>query len=268
MANILELNAKIRETLGKKVKTLRKKGIIPAVLYGTKVKSAPLEIDYNEFEKLFEKAGESTIIKLKVNLPAGKAGLPAGPPSGRTGKAGSQKPKVDEKNVLIHEIVRDPVYDKFIHVDFYQVRMDKLITAEVPLIFEGESPAVEVEDGVLIKNITEVDIEALPLDLPREIKVDISMLKTFDDLIRIKDLKVSEKVKILVEPDEVVVSIIPPRSEEELAALEEKVEEKVEEVGKIGEEEEVPVPAEGEIGEAKAPTFDENQSVKKEEKQK
>lgn len=207
---MLELNAKIRETLGKKVKALRKQGIIPAVVYGEKIKSMPLEIDYSEFEKIYKEAGESTIIKLK------------------TGK--------QSKNVLIYDVVRDPVSDKFIHVDFYAARMDKPITAEVSLVFEGKSPAVETEEGVLVKNITEVEVEALPADLPHEIKVDISTLRTLDDLIYVKDLKVAEDVKILVEPDEVVASVVPPRSEEELAELEEKPEEG-EEPEKVKEEE-------------------------------
>lgn len=216
-----ELNAKIRETLGKKVKFLRKEGIIPAVFYGAKTKSVPLEIDYSEFEKIYEEAGESTIIKLKIK---DKKGQPM-----------AGQPKAD-KNVLIYDVAKDPVSDKFIHIDFYQVRMDKLITTEVLLVFKGESPVIEIEEGVLNKNITEVEVEALPANLPREIEVDISILKTFDDLIYIKDLKVSEGVKILAEPEEVVASVIPPRSEEELAALEEEVEEKVEEVEKVEEE--------------------------------
>ena len=212
MPDILELNAKIRETLGKKVKSLRKQGIIPAVFYGAKTKSVPLELDYDKFEKIYEEAKESTIIKLKI------------------GK--------ESKNVLIYNVARDPVTDKFIHIDFYRVRMDKLITTEVPLVFEGESPAVEAEDGVLIKNIVNVEVEAMPADLPHEIKVDISTLKTFEDLIYIKDLKVPEGVKILAEPEEAIASVAPPRSEKELAELEEKIEEEVEEVEKAGEEEE------------------------------
>lgn len=204
-----ELTAKIRETLGKKVKSLRKKGIIPAVLYGEKVKSIPLEVNYKEFEKVYEEAGESTIIKLKVQSP---------------------KSKVADKNVLIYDVSRDPVSDKFIHVDFYEVKMDKPITAEVPLVFEGEAPAVKNLEGVLIKNITEIEVEALPANLPHEIKVDISILNTFDDLIHIKDLKIPEGVKVLVNPEEIVALVSPPRSEEELKTLEEKVEEKVEEV--------------------------------------
>ncbi len=211
-----ELTVKIRETLGKKVKTLREKGIIPAVLYGEKIKAISLEVNYKDFEKIYEEAGESTVIKLKVQSP---------------------KSKVADKNVLIYDVVRDPVSDKFIHIDFYEVRMDRLITTEVPLVFEGEAPAVKNLEGILVKNITEVEVEALPVNLPHEINVDISVLNTFDDLIHIKDLKVPEGVKILAEPEEVIVSVVPPRSEEELKALEEKVEEKVEEVVKIGEEE-------------------------------
>jgi large subunit ribosomal protein L25 len=134
------------------------------------------------------------------------------------------KLKIDEKskNVLIHDVAKDPVNDKIIHVDFYEVRMDKAIRTEVPLVFEGEAPAVKNLEGVLVKNITEVEVEALPKDLPHEIKIDISSLETFDDHIRIKDLKLSEGVKILAELEETIVSVIPPRTQEEIEELEKK----------------------------------------------
>lgn len=199
MSKEIELNAKIREVTGNKLKTFRKKGIIPAVVYGAGHKNVSIQVDYNEFQKVFEEAGESTIIKLKI------------------GK--------DAKNVLIHDIARDLVTDKFIHIDFLQIRMDKAITAEVPLVFVGESPAVKNLEGVLVKNITEVEVEALPKDLPHEIKVDISTLETFDDHIRIKDLKLSEGVKVLVEPEETVILVMPPRTKEELEEIEKKPEE-------------------------------------------
>lgn len=207
---MLELSAKVRKILGKKVKSLRKKGLIPAVLYGAKVKPIPLEVDYNEFEKLYKEAGESTIIKLKVE---------------------DSDSKTNEKNVLIHDVVRDPISNKFTHIDFYAIRMDKPITAEIPLVFEGEAPAVKELDGVLVKNIFHLEVKALPANLPRELKVDISSLKTFDDIIHIKDIEVPEGVEILANPDEVVALVTPPRTEEELKALEEEtVEEKPEEV--------------------------------------
>lgn len=203
----IELKAEIRTVTGNKLKTLYEKGFIPAVVYGLGHKPISIQLDYQEFRKAFEEAGESTIIKLKVQNP--------------------KTNKEEVKNVLIHDFDRNPETDKFIHVDFLQVRMDKVITAEVHLVFEGESPAVKNLEGVLIKNINEVEVEALPKDLPHELKIDISTLKTFDDHIKIKDLKLSEGVKIKADPEEVIASVAPPRTEEELEGLEEKPEEQI-----------------------------------------
>lgn len=202
----LELKAQSRESVGKKLKSLRKQGIVPAVVYGSGHKPISIQIDYKEFGKIFEQAGESTLIKLKILNP---------------------KSKDEAKNVLIHDIAKDPVSGKFIHVDFYHVRMDKAIKAEVPLIFEGEAPAVKALEGVLVKNITEVEVEALPKDLPREIKIDISGLDSFDKHIRAKDLILPSGVKIDLDPEEVIVSVMPPRAEE-VKAVEEKPAEIVE----------------------------------------
>ncbi len=236
----LELKAQVRNILGKKLKTLREKGIIPAVVYGPGYKPTSIQLDYEEFRKIFEQAGESTLIKLKIKNEKLKTGE-------------------ENKDVLIHDIAKDPVSDRFIHVDFYQVRMDKVITAEVSLVFEGEAPAVKNLDGVLLKNVTEVEVEALPKDLPHEIKVNISSLDTFDKHIRIKNLELPPGVKILADPEEMVASVIPPRTEEELKALEEKPEEKVEEV-EVAKEGEVSAPTEGEIG---VPTPDKDRDVGK-----
>jgi large subunit ribosomal protein L25 len=208
---VLELNAQTRKDTGRKLKTLREKGFIPAVVYGPGHKPVSIQVGYNDFKKAFEEAGESTLIKLKV----------------------------DEhiKNVLIHDVSINPMDEKFVHVDFYQVVMDKTIKTHVPLVFEGEAPAVKGLDGVLIKNVTELEIEALPKDLPHEIKVDISYLDSFDKHVRIKDLQIPAGVKVLEDFETLVVSVIPPRSEEELKALEEKPEEKIEEIEVVGEKE-------------------------------
>lgn len=203
MVKDIELNTQDREAIGSKLKALREKGFIPAIVYGAGQKNISIQVDYQEFKKVFEEAGESTIIKLKIGDKA--------------------------KNVLIHDIAKNPVNDKFIHVDFLQVRMDKVITAEVALVFEGEAPAVKELEGVLIKNITEVEVEALPKDLPHELKVDISGLETFDDHIKIKDLKLPEGVKVLVDSGETIASVTPPRTKEELEELEKMPEEVVEE---------------------------------------
>jgi large subunit ribosomal protein L25 len=198
----LELKAQTRENVGKNLESLRKQGIVPAVVYGSNHKPISIQVNYEELRKVFEKAGESTLIGLKLDK--------------------------EVKNVLIHEIAKDPITGNFIHVDFYQVRMDKEIKAEVPLIFEGEAPAVKVLEGVLVKAMNHIEVEALPKDLPREIKVDISVLDTFDKNIRIKDLILPEGVKVNINSEEMIVSVLPPRTEEEIKATEEKPAETIE----------------------------------------
>lgn len=204
---MLSLSAEIRKDFGKKVKNLRKKGILPGVLYGPKIDNRPLEIDLKEFEKIYKEAGESSLISLEI----------------------------DKKKflVLIHEVKLDSLTEKPIHVDFYQPRLEEEVTAEVPLVFEGEAGAVKDLGGTLVKNISEVEVKALPQNLPHEIKVNIDRLKTFEDNILIKDLIISEEVKILKEPKEVVVAVSPPEKVEE--ELEKPIEEKVEEVEKVEE---------------------------------
>jgi large subunit ribosomal protein L25 len=217
---MLTLSAKTRKDLGKKVKNLRKVGKIPAILYGPGIKNLPLEIDAKEFEKTLKEAGESSLIKLQVR---------------------DEDKKNKEFIVLIHEIERDPLTLKPIHIDFYQPKLKEEVEALVPLIFEGESKAVKELGGTLVKNISEVKVKALPLNLPKEIRVSIEKLKTFEDEIFISDLKLPEGVKILKDPKEIVAFAAPPEKvEEELAK---PVEEKVEEVEKVVEkkkEEEVP----------------------------
>ncbi len=208
---MLEIKAEPRTVRGSKVNKQRRAGKIPAVVYGHGVESQPLFIDAKIFLKIYKEAGESSLIGLELE-----------------GK---------KRNVLIHDVQRDPLSEDFLHVDFYQVRMDEKLKATVPLEFIGESEAVKALSGILMKAIQEVEVEALPQDLPHHIEVDISPLATFEDRIAIKDLMVANGVKILAEPDDVVVSVAPPRSEEELAALEAKVETPIEEVKVVGEEE-------------------------------
>jgi large subunit ribosomal protein L25 len=207
---MLTLSAKIRKDLGKKAKKLRKEGRIPAILYGPGIKNLPLEIDSKEFEKALKEAGESSLIKLEVR---------------------SQKSEVNEFSVLIHEIERDPLTLKPIHVDFYQPLLKEEVSVTVPLVFEGEALAVKDLGGTLVKNISEIEVKALPQNLPHEIRVSIENLKTFEDNILIKDLKLPEGVKIQREAKEIVAHVLAPvKVEEELVK---PIEEKIEEVEKI-----------------------------------
>lgn len=200
-----KLNAQIRNTFGKKNQALRKSGFIPAILYGHKTKNISLQIPHKDFEKVFEEAGQTTLVDLKIE---------------------NENPK----KVLIQEVQIDPISGDAIHTDLYQVKMTEKIKTDVPISAEGESAAVKDLEGSLILQKATVETETFPQDLIHEIKIDISSLKTFEDRILVSDLKVPETITILDNPDEVVAMVMPPRSEEELAELEEKVEEKVEEV--------------------------------------
>ncbi len=218
---MLTLKATIRKDLGKKVKNLRKKGLAPAVLYGPKTESLSLEINLKEFEKIYAAAGGSSLITLAIVKGEDEA------------KASSPSDNPGSKNflVLIHAIEIEAISQKPIHIDFYQPRLDEEIAANVPLAFEGESLAVKDLGGTLVKNIHEVQVKALPQNLPHEIKVNIEKLKTFEDFITVKDLILPAGVKVLKEQNEVVAQVVPPEKvEEELAK---PVEEKVEEVEKV-----------------------------------
>ena len=186
----IELQAEKREVFGRKTNALREQGFIPAVLYGRDLESMPIQVQKKDFQKVYEKAGESTLVYIKVS----------------------------EKlyPTIIHDIAIDPIEDDVIHADFYKVSLTEKITAKVPLVFIGESSAVKDLAGILVKNINEVEVEALPQDLPHNIEVDISKLATFEDHIFIKDLPISDKVELKEKPDEIVVLVQQPISEEEL----------------------------------------------------
>lgn len=229
------LKSKIRDVVGKRLSKHRKEGLIPAVVYGHKITSQNLWVDFMDFNKVYNQAGESTIIELDI---------------------GGKK----KANVLIHDIQSNPLTDEFSHVDFFQIKMDEKIETEIPLKFINVSPAVKEMSGVLIKTVDAISIRCLPADLPSKIKVDISKLKTFDDRISIKDLEIPNKVEVLIDTSTIVASVAPPRTEEELAQLDEKVEEDVTQVEGViketdkGEEDEN---AEGEKKEEKSAAGDE-----------
>lgn len=192
----INLQAEPRKLLGKKVKVLRRKNQIPAILYGRKFPSIPLVLMENEFKKISQKAGESTIINLEMPREQVKA--------------------------LIRHIQKDSVTENIVHVDFYKIDMSRTLQTEIPLKFIGISAAVEELEGNLITNKDSIKVECLPEKLVDEIEIDVSVLKTFEDLIHIKDLKIPAGIKVFDEPDDVVLQVTPPLSEEELKALEEE----------------------------------------------
>lgn len=193
-----ELVAQKREILGKAVNKLRNTGIIPAELYGHNVKNIHLGLPKKEFSEIFKAAGENEIINLII----------------------------DEKKipVLVHDIQKNYLTDEIIHVDFYQVKMTEKITVATPLEFIGEAPAIKEKDGVLVKAMHEIKVEALPAHLPHSIKVDLTPLDEIGKSIYVSDLSIPNDVKVLVD-SKTVVATITEKAKEEVVIEEPKIEE-------------------------------------------
>lgn len=194
----LQLRVQTREAVGrKKNDALRRLGKIPAVLYGHQAENRNLLTGRTDFLKLYLRSGASTLIDLVVDdRPAVKA--------------------------LIQEVQTDPLTQEPVHVDFHQVNLKEKITAHIKLRFTGVSAAIKEHGGVLITNLDAVEVSCLPQDLVPAITVDIAPLKTFNDYVHIKDLRLPRGITPLAKPDAVVAHVIPPRTEEELQALDQQ----------------------------------------------
>lgn len=201
MSDKITLTATVREA-GKTLQTLRNEGLLPAVLYGHGIESRTVSLDHLQFARAFRESGENTIIALTI---------------------GKEKPV----NVLVKDAELHPTTNRYIHADLFQVRMDEEIETAVPIEFSGESAAIREQGGVLVRALDEVEVMALPADIPHSIVADLSSLVSFDDVIKVGDLPVSRGVTVRNDADTVVALVEKPRSEAEIAALDEKVEEDV-----------------------------------------
>lgn len=193
----IALTAQNREILGKKVRKLRKEGKIPVGVYGKGFKSLSVTVSLKDFQKVYEKAGETGLVDLKI---------------------GEKSVPVLIKNVQIHPVTRN-----ILHAELQAVKLTEKIKAHVPVELTGESPAVLNNVGVLIQTLSEVEVSALPVDLPEKIEVDVSGLAEIGQLVTVAELKVSKEVEVLTEGKELVVKVAPAVSEDtakELAAEE------------------------------------------------
>jgi len=188
---MLKLNVENRDNTQKN-NVLRKTGKMPAIFYGKKEKSTPIIISKSEFKKIWKEAGESSVIDLVG--------------------------KNIEAEALIYDVDLDPITDEPRHVDFYVFEKGKKIEIEVPLEFVGIAPAVKDMGGTLVKVMHEIEIEALPKDLPHNIKVDISSLINFDSQILAKDITLPQGVSLKIKPEEVIASVYETKEEVEEVA--------------------------------------------------
>ncbi len=185
---MLTLNAKNRD-INKNLEEIRKGGELPAVFYGSGKITTSISVPRIEFKKIWEKAGESSTVK--VSTEAG------------------------DIDVLIHEVQVDPITGEPIHVDFLVIDMNKKITVGIPLEFTGISEAVKSGLGILVKVLHEVEIEALPKDLPHNLVIDISKLETLDSQILVSDIMLPTGVTMITKESDVVASIAEQKEEKE-----------------------------------------------------
>lgn len=184
----MELTVEKRDT---KVKAavLRRKGVLPAVIYGRAQEPVSIALNRKDFEKVFREAGESTVITL----------------------VGLETPK----DALVSEVVTHPVSGATLHADFYVIQKGQTVTVSVPFEFEGVSPAVKDYGGILVKVMHELEIECEPKDLPQNIVIDVSVLKNLDDKITVGDLRLPASAKISLDAEEVVAMVSEAKEETE-----------------------------------------------------
>ncbi len=193
----IQIKARPRSILGKKVKALRRQGKLPAVVYGAGIEPIPLELDARDAARVMAQVGSSTLIDLEVD--------------GKTYKA------------LVREVQRDVITKEMIHLDFLNVAMDVKIKTVVPVELMGEAPAVRDLGGVLVTGLSEIEVEALPSDLPDRITVDLEALQDFNDSITVGDLYLGEGVTVLTDPDEAIANVVYQTMEEEIVEVEEEL---------------------------------------------
>ncbi len=196
----VELNVSPRPVLGKKVKRLRREGIIPANVYGRALASVAIQVARDDLVRVVRSAGRNEIIYLRLD---------------------GDEPRP----TFVRQIQRNPVTDAILHVDFYQISLAEKVRIEVPLALVGTAPAEQTHGGTLLHSLDSITVEGLPTDIPSVIEVEVSGLEEIDASIHVGELSVSDQVTVLTDPEVVVAKIAPPHVEKEVE--EEVVEEEV-----------------------------------------
>ena len=188
----LELTLDAREAQGKANKRLRREGFVPGVVYGKGEESTNVQVEVKTFETLYRAAGKTSVVKFRL-------------PGASRATSG-----------FIKSVQRHPLSRQAIHVDYYLVNLKVEMEVDIPLVFTGEAPAVEATGGTLLHNISSIHVKALPTDIPHEITVDVSVLKSLDVAIHVSDLNLNrDLVTVMTDGETLVATVVPPRVEEE-----------------------------------------------------
>lgn len=180
MAETIVLEATKRQVTGKQVRHLRAEGVIPGVLYGPELESIPLQMNWLDLRPTLRQAGGTHVIELNVDG--------------------------EKYNALVREVQRSPLRGDVLHVDFYRVRMDVAIRTEIPIALEGEARAIDEAGGIVNLEMTSIEVECLPGDLPSHIELDITGLKEVGDLMTVADLPEIAGVTYMADPEGIVVA--------------------------------------------------------------
>lgn len=180
MAETIVLEATKRQVTGKQVRHLRAEGVIPGVLYGPELESIPLQMNWLELRPTLRQAGGTHVIELNVDG--------------------------EKYNALVREVQRSPLRGDVLHVDFYRVRMDVAIRTEIPIVLEGEARAIDEAGGIVNLEMTSIEVECLPGDLPSSIELDITGLKEVGDLMTVADLPEIAGVTYMADPEAIVIA--------------------------------------------------------------
>jgi large subunit ribosomal protein L25 len=181
MSETITLEAEERKIIGKKVKQLRRVGVVPAIVYGPEFTPLSIALDEKELRMALRKAGGTQLIELSV----GKTKIPT----------------------LVRDVQRDPIRGDLYHVDFYRVALDRAIRAEVPIVLVNEPPIVTSKEAAVFQGLNTVEVEALPADLPPHIEVDISGLEEIGMQLLVSDLVASDEFTITTGEEELIVRI-------------------------------------------------------------
>lgn len=193
MVKKINLDAKTREKSSASLGDVRKEGFVPGVVYGPEMKPHSLLVKKVDLKKAYEAAGESALVNLKID-------------------------DKDPLKVIIKEMQTEPLKNEILHVDFYKVNMKRMLEVEIPLVFIGESKAEKELGGTLIKGMEKLQVKCLPGDLVDHIEVNISVLKTYDDTVKVKDLQIPADYEVMDDPEMAIAHIIEPQVEKVEAA--------------------------------------------------
>ncbi len=194
--NGLTLQATKREILGKKSRFLRRQGITPTHLFGHNLKSLALQCDTAKLQRIIAQAGTTRLIALEID--------------------GDKQPR----SIFIREIQRDEINRQLLHVDFYQVRKEEKIKADLPLVLVGEAPAMQLKGRMLTHALTSISVECLPDKLPPQIEIDLSHLEEVEQAIYVSDIALSPDITLLTGPSQLIVKVseVVVEKEEEVVA--------------------------------------------------